>query len=51
MIMFESCAPGRGCRGKRANIVGHPSWEMSGLSHGLDAPVLGSYIGETNPLG
>ena len=33
-----------GCMGR------HPPWGVSGSSHRLGAPVLGSYVEETSPL-
>lgn len=32
-------------------VGGDPPWGESGSSHRFGVPVLGSYIGETNPLG
>ena len=47
----STCDPGRGLRRKSDHTSGHSSWGVSGWSHRLDVPVLGSHTEGTSPCG
>ena len=47
----QDLCPWEQTQGKGDYTGGHTSWGVSGLSHRLGVPVLGSYAEEINPVG
>ena len=47
----RTCDPGRGLRRKSDHTSGHSFWGVSGWSHRLDVPALGSHTEGASPCG
>ena len=47
----RTCDPGRGLRRKSDHMSGHSFWGVSGWSHRLDVPALGSHTEGASPCG